>query len=167
MATINVQKVETRDEKPVPILEEIEQLCERVRDRAFEYFDRRGQEVGHALQDWLRAERDVFGWSAAELTESQEGYELEVTLPGFTPEEVEVTAMPDQVLVHASSKHEHKGEGRKVVWSEYGSNDVYRRFELPDPIDVAKASAALEHGILHIKAAKAPAKATKVTVAVA
>jgi HSP20 family protein len=165
MATIAIQKVEKPGEKPVPLLEEIGRLCETVRDRAFEYFQRRGAQVGDALQDWLRAERDVFGWPAAELTESNDGYELEVTLPGFKPEEVEVTATPGEIAIHACAKHEKKGEDKRVVWSEYGSNEVYRRFELPNAIDVGKTNATLENGILHVKAAKAPAEVTRIAVA--
>jgi hypothetical protein len=31
----------------------------RVRDRAFEIFEKRGSQHGHDLQDWLHAERQI------------------------------------------------------------------------------------------------------------
>jgi HSP20 family molecular chaperone IbpA len=39
-----------------------------------------------------------------------------------------------------------------VLWTEFGSNDVFRRFEVPNPINVDKVTANLENGILHITA---------------
>ena len=31
----------------------------QIRDRAFELYEQRGREDGHALDDWLQAEREV------------------------------------------------------------------------------------------------------------
>jgi hypothetical protein len=36
-----------------------EQLQERIRQRAFELYELRGEEDGHALDDWLEAESEV------------------------------------------------------------------------------------------------------------
>jgi HSP20 family molecular chaperone IbpA len=92
-------------------------------------FERRGREFGYALDDWLKAEREILGqWSAAELKEKEGKYELEMTLPGFDPKEIQVTATPQEIIVHAETKHEKKAEEGKVVWSEFGSNSVYRGF---------------------------------------
>ena len=55
-----------------------------------------------------------------------------------------------------------------MVWTEFGPNNIYRQFEMPQPIDVDKIRARLDKGMLHITAAKAPeAKATPITVAAA
>lgn len=40
-------------------------------------------------------------------------------------------------------KQEKKGEKDNVIWSEFGSHDVYRRFKLPNPIEVDKVTANL------------------------
>ncbi len=32
---------------------------DRIRERAYELYDRRGREPGQDLQDWLRAEREI------------------------------------------------------------------------------------------------------------
>ncbi len=34
---------------------------EQVRARAYEMFEARGRELGHELEDWLRAEQEVNG----------------------------------------------------------------------------------------------------------
>jgi HSP20 family molecular chaperone IbpA len=156
MSNVAVQKVGDGAPKTLPIFEEIGKRLEEVRRRAAELFEQRGRAVGHALDDWLKAEREVFGgWPAAELKEKNEKYELEMTLPGYDAKEVEVTVTPQEILVHAESRHEKKGEEGKVVWSEFGSNSVYRRFELPGRIDVDKTHATLDKGLLRITAAKA------------
>jgi hypothetical protein len=42
--------------KPVPT---IQQLEERVRQRAYELYVERGREEGHEREDWMRAETEV------------------------------------------------------------------------------------------------------------
>jgi HSP20 family protein len=141
--------------EPVSIFEEIGKRLEHVRRRAFGLFEQRGCELGHALDDWLKAEHEVLGWPAAELAEKDMTYEVKITLPGFEPKEVQVSATPSEIIVHAATKHEKKIEKENVLWTEFGSNDVYRRFELPEPIDLDKMSAGLDNGMLHIVAEKA------------
>lgn len=147
----------TRDvegERTLPVFREISDRLEAVRKKAFELFQGRGGELGHELEDWVAAEHAVMGWPAAEVTEKPDAFEVEVTLPGFAATEVEVTASPKEIIVHAASHHERKGEDTKVIWSEYGSNDVYRRFALPTSVNADKVSAHLDDGILHVIAPK-------------
>ena len=161
MANVAVQKVKKLGSEPLPIFETIEKRLDEVRRRAFELFKKRGYRLGYELDDWLKAEHAVFGWAAAELAEKDGKYEAQITLPGFEPKEVQVTATPSEIIVHAETKHEKKIEEPNVFWTEFGSNDVYRRFELPVLIDVDKISATLDNGMLHVIAAKAPATQTK------
>ena len=161
MASVAVQKVETTSRKPLPLFEEIEKRLEEVRRRAFGSFEMRGRQLGHALEDWLKAEHEVLGWPAAELAEKESEYELQMTLPGYDPKEVEVTATPSEIIVHANVKPEAESQEGKRLWSEFGPNDVYRRFDLPAPIDVEKTSATLDKGVLHVTAAKMPSAPAK------
>lgn len=166
MANISVQKVEEADLKTLPIFEEVDKRLQDVRQRAFELFQNRGCEIGHALEDWLTAEHEVMGWPAAEMTETDGKYEVDLTLPGFDAEQVQVTATPSEIIVHAQYKPEKKEEG-KVLWSEFGTNDVYRRFETPQPIDVDQTCASLDKGMLHVYAVKAPVAKPEPIVAAA
>jgi len=157
MANVAVQKVEKEGPEPLPIFKAIAKRLDRVRQRAFEIFEKRGSKIGHELDDWLKAEDEVFGWPAAELAEKDGKYEAQITLPGFDPKEVEVTVTPSEIIVHAETRHEKEIKEGNVLWTEFGSNDVYRRFELPARIDVDKTSATLDNGMLRISATKAPA----------
>lgn len=157
MANIPIQKInDPTTAKPLPLFAEIEKRLGEIQRRAFELFERRGCELGHALEDWLAAEHQVMGWPAAELVEKQGKYDLGLTVPGFDPKDVEVTVTPSEIIVHARAQPEKKAEDAKVVWTEFGPNDVYRRFVLPEPIDVDKTNATLDRGMLHVLAEKKP-----------
>ncbi len=49
--------VGTKSAKSVPA--EPQNLEEEIRQRAYELFELRGREVGHELEDWVRAEEEV------------------------------------------------------------------------------------------------------------
>jgi len=156
MASVAIQKIEDKSAKPLPLFREIERQFGEVRRHAFELFEKRGRELGHALEDWIQAEHDVMGWPAAEMSESDSKYELAMTLPGYEAKDVEVTATSSEIVVHAKFEAEKKAQEKKRLWTEFRSNDVYRRFELPEAIDVEKTEARLDKGMLHVTAAKMP-----------
>ncbi len=152
MSNIPVHKVKDPEKQAFPILQEIAKRVEAVKQRAFELFQNRGQGTGRELEDWLQAEHEIFGWPAAELIEKDNAYQVQVTLPGFDAKDIEVTTTPLELIIHAAARQEKKGKEKDVVWTEFGSNDVYRRFELPSKIQVEKVAASLDKGILRISA---------------
>lgn len=164
MSQVEINKVSDKDKKPPAVFEEVAKRFEAIERRAFDLFEKRGRELGHELEDWLKAEHQLMGWPAAELTEKDGAYEMQITLPGFEPKEVEVTAAPNKIIVHAATEEEEKTKKGNVLWTEFGSNDVYRCFELPNRVNVDKVTAKLENGLLRINApemAKASESAAK------
>jgi HSP20 family molecular chaperone IbpA len=121
MASVAVQKVKKVGPQSLPIFETIEKRLDEVRRRAFELFEKRGYQLGHEIDDWLKAEHEVLGWPASELAEKDGKYEVQITLPGFEPNEVQVTATPSEIIVHAETNHEKKIEEPNVLWTEFGS----------------------------------------------
>ena len=138
--------------KDLPLFEDFARRMDAVRQRAFENFEKRGFEPGRELEDWVTAEHDVLGWPSAELREKDSEYEMDVTLPGFTPADVEVTATPGEVLVHACAEHRQASGDQKVVWSEISNSEVFRRFVLPHSIEPAAVTAQLNDGVLRVHA---------------
>ena len=169
MADVNIQKVENAGDRRLPVFQELDHLMERIQRRAFELFAGRGFAHGHDRDDWVTAEHE-FCWPATELSEQDKNYVLSVALPGFEPGQVWVTATPSELIVHAQSKSEQRRDeaaaGKpKVLWSEFRSNDVYRRVALAEPIDVSKVTASLGNGLLKIVAAKAVSKVSSIPIA--
>ena len=162
MSKLSVQKVPTVDDRSLPVFGEIDKLAERIRQRAFELFADRNSGLRKDLDDWLLAEREICG-PAAELTEHDGDFELDVALAGFDANDINLTATPKELIVKATHLVEHKKTGdadaSTVRWSEFHSNDVCRRVELPQEVDVEKISAEFQNGLLKIVAPKAPKKA--------
>jgi HSP20 family protein len=165
MPKLNVEKVPTTEDRSLPVFAEFDEILDRLRDRAYGFFCTRGGGEGHALDDWLAAERQL-GWPATELAEQDGEYELSVALPGFEPGEINVTATPRELIIKAAhlTKHEEgqsKARPGVVHWSEWSRDDVIRRVELPEEVNVDKISAELKSGVLTIEAPKAAEKPQK------
>lgn len=160
MSEVPVQKVTKADERVLPIFQEIEAMLDRIRERAFNFAAHRGFHGGHDLDDWLAAER-IECWPASELAEQDGKMRLSVALPGYEAKDITVTVVPGEIIVKASRKIETGDTPRAantcVHWSEFRSEDAYRRVELPQPIDVAGCTARLNNGVLVIEAPRSDA----------
>ena len=151
---LTVQKVQTTEDRSLPIFAEFDRLRDRIRLEAYNLFAHRNNGDGHALDDWLEAERNLC-WPAAKLTEADSAFTLEVALAGFEPSEIALTATPREIMIMAKHEHTKKSdekEATKLRWSEFRSDEVYRRIELPSAVDVRKTTATLKNGLLIIVA---------------
>jgi HSP20 family protein len=131
--------------------------------RAYDLFEHRGAGDGHALDDWLEAER-AFCWPESELTEADRSFSLMVELAGFEPGEIEVTATPREIMIKAAHEQEGKEsvDDDRVEWTEFRRSDIYRRVELPAAVDVDGIAASLKNGVLAITVPKAEAATREV-----
>jgi HSP20 family protein len=158
MSELSIQKVPATDDRSLPIFAEFDELANRIRLQAYQLFAGRGATPGNDLDDWLAAERDIC-WPAAELTERDNEFELDVALAGYAAGDITITATPRELMIKAqrqTQREESQGEGStKIRWSELGGSDVYRRIELPTDVDIDAITARLENGMLRIIAPKA------------
>ena len=161
MSEMVVEKIHENEEAVKPTLEKLENLLERVRQRAFEIFENRGSTIGNDLDDWFKAEHELIWAPAADLIEKDGKFELQITVPGFEANQVNVTAFPDSVVVHADCTHKHEQSEGDLHFCECGERRLYRRLVLPSRINVDKVTAALDKGVLRITADKT--QATKET----
>jgi len=88
-------------------------------------------------------------------------FEIQVNAPGFGPADVQITALPEALIVKASSMHKHDKSEANVRFCEFGEKTLFRRFDLPEPIDVDKVTADLDKGVLRLTAFKASKEAPK------
>jgi len=149
MANIQVVKKQS-------VLEELEQLHQRIADRAFSLFLERNGGWPDPLADWLEAEHELVWKPAIEVREQDESVTVTAALPGVEPKDVHVEVTPGDVVIRAETEHTHaKGRGR-VHWSEFTAGQVFRSVSLPRAIDTAKDKADLHNGILRVTAPIAP-----------
>lgn len=153
------------DERDLPVFRELSDRADAIRRRAHALFVERGREFGHELDDWLAAEREVLGWPSAEVREDEGAYEVDVTLPGYAAADVELTATPSEIVLHAIHHEEAEGSDENASWHTTQSNDVYRRLDFPRSIDANGVTATFDAGMLHVRVPKAGVAAADAPVA--
>jgi HSP20 family protein len=163
MSKLSIEKVSSPEDRKLPIFEELDEIADRIRVRAYNLFANRGFSEGHELEDWFTAQREIC-WPTAELVEEEGEFEVKVALAGFEPEDITVTATPRELIIKASRRNERKEnrdrDGARVRWSEFHSNDVYRQIAFPADVDVRWIKAEFEQGMLEIEAPKLKGKTT-------
>jgi DUF2934 family protein len=50
---------DTSKKPPAMVLSDQPELERQIRERAYEFYEARGREDGHDLEDWLRAEKEI------------------------------------------------------------------------------------------------------------
>jgi len=93
-----------------------------------------------------------------DLTENETGYIVKAETPGANKEDITVTVDGGVVSISADVKREKEDkEGEKVLRSERYFGSVARSFTLPMDIDMAKATASYDGGVLTLMLPKSPA----------
>jgi HSP20 family protein len=149
------------NETELPALfRELEELFDGIRQRAYGLYESRGAEPGHDLENWLEAERQLIWSPPVEMVETETEYRIRVIAPDFNPGDVKVTATPELLIVEAENNRSRAKKDGCVVFNEFASRKLLRRFTLAHSIDVEKVTATLSKGELTIVAAKSAATET-------
>jgi HSP20 family molecular chaperone IbpA len=154
MSNVTVERVPDPQAIPPTLFDQMVTIAEKIRSRAFEVFQNRGGAHGRSIDDWLQAERDLFQRPDAELMEKDGKFHLRIAVSGFDAQHVHVTAMPGALIVRAEAKHTHQRNEGEVHFCEFGQRQLFRKLDLPAPINPGKVSAVLDQGILHLTAEK-------------
>ncbi|MEZ5356378.1 MAG: Hsp20 family protein [Bryobacteraceae bacterium] len=150
----NIQPVRLDKAAPPTILGEIEGVFDRIRNRAYELFTRRGATNGSDLDDWLLAERELFSVPLSELKETDRDYTLEIAAPGFEPNEIQVAVEPGSVTIRGKAERRQDRKGQKTVYSEWSAKELFRHFDFTASIDTDAVKASIEAGLLRVSMPK-------------
>lgn len=80
------------------------------------------------------------------LKDGEDSYRITIALAGFRPEEIEVTAQQNQLIV-TGKRSDDSGQGH-YIHRGIATRQFERRFQLADFVEAAEAS--FEHGLLTI-----------------
>jgi len=158
MSQVAINKCKNPETTPQTLLEHLEAITGSVRKRAFNIFQNRNGENGSDLDDWLQAERDVVWSPAAELVDDKKEFKARIALPGFDAKDIQVSAMPDALVIRADATHTHEGKSGNVCFCDFSAKKLFRRLPLPASIDVDRVTASMDKGILEVTAPKATTK---------
>lgn len=127
--------------------------------------------VGSAASPFEHMERalsDWFGWApekngdltltpAMDVHEDDERLTVSMELPGIAKDQIEVTLENGVLTVAGEKKVERTKEGKRFYAVERRSGSFRRSVTLPTDVDVEKADASFENGVLTIQVPKTEA----------
>jgi HSP20 family molecular chaperone IbpA len=146
------------------ILEELNALKERISQRAYEFFRNPDDFWSGPVGDWLRAERELVWRPAIELRQKGNVLELAAALAGVDPKDLDVQVTPEDILIKASSQHEHTSDEGTVHLCEFDRGRLFRSVRLPERIDPDSVKAEYRNGLLRLTAKVAKAETKKVEI---
>lgn len=84
-----------------------------------------------------------------------DGFTIEAELPGFTPEEIEISILENDVTISAQKATEIHDESEDYIYNERRSGKIVRTIRLPADLDPDRAEATVENGVLTLRIPKA------------
>ena len=86
------------------VLTEVEGVQRHIAQRAQEVFRARGGAVGHALEDWMKAERETIWRPALEVRRTRDAFVVEAAVAGIDPKQFDVQVTPTELVLSAHPK---------------------------------------------------------------
>ena len=147
------------------LFEQMKEFSQSVARRAYEYFEARGREFGHDLEDWFRAESELMRRVPVEIKEADSQITVRAEVPGFAANEINVSVEPQRLVISGKSEETTEEKKEQTLLPEFRSNRFYRELWLPAEVDPSKTTAVLKDGVLELAFAKVPeSKAVNVEV---
>ena len=116
----------------------MDQVNDRIRRKAFEYYVERGAIDGRDMDDWLRAERALVQRPDSGVSRVNDSFVIEIDLPETNPEDILLFVGPHEIC--AATNPDRQG------------TQVLRVIQLPEPIETHNVEAELADGNLRITA---------------
>jgi len=90
-----------------------------------------------------------------DIRQTDEAYLIEASVPGFAPEDVEVTV--DQNVLTIKGERKQETEDRKEGWirRERRQSSVFRQVGLPAEVREGEITASFQHGVLTVTVPRA------------
>jgi len=143
--------------EPDKVFDQVREFSESIATRAYEFFDGRGREFGHDLEDWLQAEEQLMRRVPVEVRENATQITVRAEVPGFTVSDIQVTVEPWNLAISGKAEEQRQEKDEWTVYADCASRRFYRSLDLPAEVDPARATAILKDGILEIDLTKAGA----------
>jgi HSP20 family protein len=162
-AATNGAEMKIRFRTSDSVLDEIEAMQRRIADRAQKIFRERGGALGHAIDDWLKAERETLWRPALEVRRTKDAFVVEAAAAGLDPKQFDVRVTPTELLLAADVHHSDREQDGETVLCEFVNGPLFRNYRFPEPIDPSRVVAEYRNGLLRVTAPLAH-PATKVEI---
>jgi HSP20 family protein len=93
---------------------------------------------------------------AADVAESEKGYEITVDLPGMDEKNIEVQLSNGNLTIKGEKKEEKEEKKKDWYLSERRYGSFQRAFRVPDGVNADKIEANFKNGVLTVSLPKSP-----------
>lgn len=165
--TISVQRTEQspalRTMKLGNMFEQMEERFNKIARRAYELFENDGHSFGRDIENWFRAESELFHPVHIEVNENENNFLVKAEVPGFTEKDLNITLEGRKLTISGKRETSKEEKTGKRVFSEHCADEILKVVELPAEIDADKVKATLRDGMLDFELPKAvPARKVKI-----
>jgi HSP20 family protein len=154
-------EIEKKEPFESPFFVEAEKMFDRLADlsretalKAYDFFLDRGGQFGKEIDDWFKAEKEILRFVPVEITESNGTVSVKADIAGFKPEDVEISVKDKTLMISGKTEERTEKTDKNVVYSDFKSNQFFRHFTLPMPVDAENAKAEMKEGMLTISLPK-------------
>ena len=138
--------------KTSSVFDEVNEIQERITQRAYEIFERNGAVFGRELDNWLQAEEELLWKPSIELCEKNGELLIEAALSGLDPKDVEIEVTPEDIILKAETQHQHKEQKGIVHICDFKTGMMFRSIHLPRKINPDRVKAEFNNGLLRLTA---------------
>jgi HSP20 family protein len=151
MSEVHDKKMRQATDRSRKALFRADRLIEKIGQGVYNLLATRGVLDGAPLSGESTAGQPARGLHA-EVLETEAEFTVHVTIPGFEPGDIDVTAKPRELVIQAQ-----QGAGGKAAPESQRRDGGFRRIPLRGEVDVEKVTSTLKNGILTIVAPKSRA----------
>lgn len=88
------------------------------------------------------------------IRETEEGYTVEMAVPGFKKDNFNISVENDQLMISAEVEQDNEEKNEEFTRREFGYASFQRTFVLPESVDGEKIKANYADGILNVQLPK-------------
>jgi HSP20 family protein len=136
------------------LFEQMKEFSQSVAQRAYEFFDTRGREIGHDLEDWFQAESELLRRVPVEIMEADGHLKVRAEVPGFSAEQIKVSVEPRSLMISGQTETQTESSTERMIFTERRGNGFCRTLNLPAEVDPAQTTATVKDGVLELTLAK-------------
>lgn len=92
---------------------------------------------------------------ALDITTTPDELVVKASLPGWKPEDVDITLTGSTLVISGELKEENRSEDESWILNEIRRSSFSRTLELPEGLVGDRATASFEHGLLTLRIPKA------------
>ena len=89
-----------------------------------------------------------------DIIEKENGYELQIDLPGVTKEDIKIEMNKNLINISVSISKSSDEENKKYIRKERFTGEIKRSFNIGEDIDEDNINASFENGILYLNLPK-------------